>query len=312
MGQSADKSADIRESDIGKRVTIRLNDGDGYRDVVGHLTATNALKNRHGQIVEFDPTKIHRWREINATPRTATSGAPLSIRIYELERALNKTWSADEEVEVDGWIFRADIGITKRANSALVLSGKDQIDRAIGWYRERDLNPTIQLIPTLHQELDEKLIKRGFRETMDALVMVKDHQKSEVDFDYEVNAVPSNDWLATQGDSEISQLLQRSSAKYLSIKDGEKLIAVGRVAEADDWAVLTRIWVAPESRGKGLGRKILSALEAETNSSKLALQVASTNEIASNLYESFGYQIHHLYRFRAIPQRIDLLQAQCC
>ena len=296
MGQSGD----IRESDIGKKVTIRLNDGDGYRDVVGHLTAINSLKNRHGQIVEFDPSKIHLWREIIATPRTATSGAPLSIRIYELERALNKTWSAKEEVEVGGWIFRADIGITKRANYAL------------GWYRERNLNPTIHLIPTLHQELDEKLNKRGFRESMDALVMVKDHQGSEVDFEYEVSDSPSKEWLATQGDFEIAQLLQRSSAKYLSLKNGEKVIAVGRVANADDWAVLTRIWVAPEFRGQGLGRKILSALEVEANSSKVALQVASTNEVAINLYESFGYQIHHLYRFRAIPQRIDLLQAECC
>jgi len=311
VGQSGDVR-DIQKSDIGKKVTIRLIDVDGYRDVVGHLTATNAVKNRHGQIVEFDPAKIHIWREIIATPRTATSGAPLSMRIYELERALNKTWRAKEEVEVGGWIFRADIGITKRANSALVLSHEDQIDRTIGWYRERDLNPTIHLIPTLHQELDEKLQKRGFSESMDALVMVKDHQGSEVDFDYEVSDSPSKEWLATQGDFEIAQLLQRSSAKYLSLKNGEKVIAVGRVAKADDWAVLTRIWVAPEFRGQGLGRKILSALEAEANSSKVALQVASTNEVAINLYESFGYQIHHLYRFRAIPQRIDLLQAECC
>ncbi|MFM7861028.1 MAG: GNAT family N-acetyltransferase [Candidatus Nanopelagicaceae bacterium] len=310
----------FQASDIGKKVTIRLLDIDGYRDLVGHLTSPNTLKNRHGQIVEFDTSKIHIWREIQPVPRTATSGAPLSTRIYELERALNKTWRAKDETLMDGWILRADLGITKRANSALVLSHgfqneadlNDAIDKTIGWYRERDLIPTLHIIPTLHQLLEEKLDLRGFSDSLDALVMVKDHKAIPVNFDYEVSDSPSQAWLAAQGDQEISELLQRTPAKYLSINDGGKTVAVGRIGFADGWAVLSRIWVSNELRGMGLGRKILSALEAEADLSKIALQVASNNEVAINLYESFGYQIHHNYRFKALPQRIDLIQDLCC
>jgi hypothetical protein len=89
----------ISESDIGKRVTIRLHDNPGFRDVVGQLLSPSSIKNRHGEIINFDPSQIHIWREIKEVPRTATKGAPLSIRITELERALSKTWLAKDEAE---------------------------------------------------------------------------------------------------------------------------------------------------------------------------------------------------------------------
>ncbi len=41
---------------IGKRVTIRLRDGDGtFRDVVGVLQSETALINRRGESISFDP-----------------------------------------------------------------------------------------------------------------------------------------------------------------------------------------------------------------------------------------------------------------
>ena len=308
---------DIQVSDIGKRVTIRFRESDGYHDLVGHLTSTSSIQNRHGQIIEFDPAKIFIWREINPVPRGANSGAPLSIRIYELERLLTETWRAKLEHEHGGWLLRGDGGITKRANSALVLNNThsdSQIDEVIGWYRNLNLNPTIHLIPTLHQELDEALVKRGFTESLDALVMVKDHDQklTEVDFDYEVSDQPTTEWLAAQNDQEIAPIMQRSKASYITLRSGRKISAVGRIGYVDDWAVLSRIWVAPSLRQLGLGRKILSAMEAEIACPKIALQVAKSNSIAINLYESFGYQTHHVYRFRELPQRIDLLPDLCC
>lgn len=321
--------AAISESDIGKRVTIRLKGDDGYHDLVGELLTTTSLLNRHGKILEFDPERIHIWRVIYEAPRSATSGAPLSIRIYELERTLNATWSAIKQEERNGWLFRADQGITKRANSVLVLNSdindevvaNKYIDELIGWYRELGLNPTVHLIPTLHKKLDGQLEKRGFTDSLDALVLVKDLLPSsidtsqtdiDIDFEIEVTKRPSREWLATQGDQELSELMARGSAKYVAIKDSSRTIAVGRVAFSDDWAVLSRIWVATELRGKGLGRRILALLESEVDVSKIALQVASSNQVAINLYESAGYQLHHEYRFRALPQKIGLIQDLCC
>lgn len=303
---------EISPSDIGKRVTIRLHDEPGYRDIVGHLLTTTSLKNRHGEIVQFDPAQIYIWREVVDVPRTSKSGAPLTIRIYDLEKLANETWKAREEENVGGWIFRADVGVTRRANSALVLNNEDHIDEVISWYRARDLNPTVALIPELQRDLDAELERRGFKKLLDLDVMVKDGESFKVDFDYEVSSKPDSDWLAVHGDEKILPLLIKTPSKYLTIRKDGKSIAIGRTAFAADWAVISRIWVAPEFRSQGYGRKILKALESESGNRKLALQVSTTNINAIKLYESEGFSIHHTGRFRALSQQINLSQESCC
>ena len=292
----------ISESDIGKRVTIRLHDYPGFRDIVGHLLSPTSLRNRHGEIVQFDTAQIYIWREIIDVPRTATSGAPLSIRTYDLERIANKTWPAKEELIVGNWIFRADVGITRRANSALILGSDNHIDQMITWYQERGLNPTVSLVPGINQELDTELENRGFEKLLDLEVLVKDRVETKVDFDYEISNEPSAEWLAIHNDEPIKELLNKSNAKHLTIKEHNKVIAIGRIAFADGWAFLSRIWVAEEERGKGFGRKILTALEAESEGAKLALQVRLENSPAYELYKSAGYVNHHSCRFRALPR----------
>ena len=300
----------ISESDIGKRVTIRLHDAPGYRDIVGHLISPTSLRNRHGEVVQFDPAQIYIWREIVDVPRTATSGAPLSVRIYDLERIANETWKAREEAHVGNWIFRADVGVTRRANSALILGSDNQIDEVISWYRERELQPTVSLIPALNQELDSELERRGFKKLLDLEVMVKDPVSTQVDFAYEISEEPTEEWLAIHNDQKIKPLLARTGAKHLTLKQNGELVGIGRIAFSDDWAVISRIWVSPEQRGKGFGRKILKALEAESNGAKLALQVQLDNLEAFELYKSAGYVSHHSGRFRSQSPQIN--QSQDC
>ena len=297
--------AEISDSDIGKRVTIRLHDEPGYRDIVGHLLSQTSLKNRHGQIVNFDPKKIHLWREIVEVPRTATSGAPFSMRVNDLELIANRTWVAKEEFEIGNWIFRADVGITRRANSALILGNDNHIDQLISWYQARNLQPTVSLVPTLNEKLDEVLEKSGFEKLLDLEVMVKDPINTQTTFDYEVYETPSKEWLAIHKDEQILPLLNRTSSKYIQITNDQELIAIGRIAFAGDWAVISRIWVTPNLRGQGFGRKMLQALENESNGAKLALQVRQENIEAYELYKSAGYLNHHSCRFRALPQQIN-------
>ena len=315
--------AEISESEIGKRVTVRLRDGAGFRDLVGHLESPTSLRNRHGQLLNFDPEQIHIWKVIDEVPRTATSGAPLSLRIFELERVIAATWLPRESEMIDGWLFRADIGITKRANSALALNSdnpedqiEEQIENLINWYRKRNITPAVNLMPEIQSDFDERLAAKGFKIYLDVKVMVKDHQIESSNGDvnlleYRVTDTPSDDWLALQGDQEIKAIMMRSPAKYISIFEEGKLVGVGRAGLKEDWAVLSRIFVSPEYRGRGFGRKILNALEVAANQPKLALQVAANNQIAISMYESAGYQSHHHFRIRELHPQIDLAQ-DCC
>ena len=306
--------AEISDNDIGKRVTVRLRDGAGFRDLVGHLESCNSIRNRHGELINFDPTEIHLWKVIEEVTRTATSGAPLSIRIYDLEKIMAATWLPKESKEIGGWVFRADIGITKRANSALVLNNHNQSDELIAWYRERNLNPTLVLFPEIQVELDEVLETKGFKKYLDVSVMVKNHgmdqsnaKDSKLDLEYSVSEIPSESWLALQGDQKLRELMMRSPAKYISVFDSGKLVAVGRAGLNQDWAVLSRIYVHPDHRGLGFGRKVLRALEITANKPKIALQVSQENQIAIQLYENTGYQTHHIFRIRELSQQINLV-----
>ena len=167
------------------------------------------------------------------------------------------------------------------------------------------MQPTVSLVPTLNEKLDEVLEKSGFEKLLDLEVMVKDPINTQTTFDYEVYETPSKEWLAIHKDEQILPLLNRTSSKYIQITNDQELIAIGRIAFADDWAVISRIWVTPNRRGQGFGRKMLQALENESNGAKLALQVRQANIEAYELYKSAGYLNHHSCRFRALPQQIN-------
>jgi GNAT superfamily N-acetyltransferase len=277
------KRAEILDSDIGKRVTIRLVENPGYRDIVGYLISPTSLRNRHGEIIHFDPSQIFIWRTIDEVPRTAGTGAPLSIRIQELEKIANESWVAKNQEVFGNWIFRSDVGLTRRANSALILGSEDRIDQCITWYRERDLQPTVSLIPALNEALDAELELRNFKKLLDLDVMVKDPTERHIDFDFEVFEAPSADWQAIHGDEAIEPLLLRTPSKYVEFRNDGNLFAIGRIAFVRDWAVISRIWVAPSMRSRGYGRKVLIALESLAPGAKLALQVQRENKSAFDL-----------------------------
>ncbi len=80
--------------------------------------------------------------------------------------------------------------------------------------------------------------------------------------------------------------------------------AVGRVALARGWAVLSCIEVAPEARGRGLGRAVTRALVAESarlGARYVALQVEEDNAVARSLYDAEGFAPHHTYAYLRPP-----------
>ena len=222
----------ISDSDIGKKVTIRLRDGSGFRDLVGHLVSTDSIRDRRDEVITFDSSEIHLWREIVDVERTASSGAPLSIRIFELEKLTSSTWQAAEEVFVGGWLMRADVGVTKRANSALVLNTEDHIDELITWYGERNLNPIVSLIPDLHHELDKKLEARGFTHLLD----MNELDQHRVDVVVECPVGPVIDVF---GELKASSAVSKFGCDAVCTR-----LVLGAVASGDDEQLVAQLQVA--------------------------------------------------------------------
>ena len=175
---------------IGARVSIRFHDPEGgFRDLVGYLESENSLRNRHGELIEFDREKIAVYKIIEEKNHAAGHGAPLSLRIQELEEVLTKTWPAHNQELFGKWLLRSSGKFTMRANSVLPMGkapyGEPQtdIDEAllfvIAHYKNKKLTPTFSIPLPTYRDLDSKLADNGWIERIRAHVMVADIENIE-------------------------------------------------------------------------------------------------------------------------------------
>ena len=82
---------------IGRRLTLRLHDAaGGYRDLVGVLESMTTIRKRNGEVIAFNPDEIAIVHTIEDVIPRAGKGAPLSLRIAELEELSTKTWPPHE------------------------------------------------------------------------------------------------------------------------------------------------------------------------------------------------------------------------
>ena len=307
-------------SDIGAKVSVRLHDpAGGYRDILGILESETSIRRRNGSLVEFHPDAIAIWRKVITPIAKAGHGAPLSLRIREIERVTSATWPAKESEFLGDWVLRATGKFTMRANSVLAL-GNPGVDLDVGllqivdFYNSRSLTPTIHVALPTYVELDKKLEQRGWQEKVHGLVMVADIAM-EMPFasdigEWEFSTTPSDKWIALQNDVGVQEIMRRAPATYAGLRVGDELIAVGRAAQNNGWTTLTRLFVKPELRGRGIGRALVQQLlyaAQEDGISKAFLQVDFKNIEAIGLYESLGFRQHHTFRYRTLsaPQNQD-------
>ncbi len=314
---------------IGARVSIRFHDPEGgFRDLVGYLESENSLRNRHGELIEFDNKKIAIYKVIEEKNHLAGHGAPLSLRIQELEKVLTTTWPAVSEESFGKWLLRTSGKFTLRANSVLPCGkapyGEPPIDVdaaisfVIAHYEKEGLVPTFSIPLPTYQDLDSKLFNNGWIEKIRAHVMVADIEYTEsksLQFTITTSSEFDDSWLNLQNDHGVAELMRAYPAIYASVFDGKKLIAVGRTAHSDGWSALSRVFVDPAYRGQGVSKLAVSALlNASSNAGikKALLQVDSRNLTAINLYTSLGFSFHHEYLYRTYQKTLSMISEECC
>ena len=303
---------------IGQRFSIRLHDpAGGYRDVVGHLKTATSLINRKGQEISFDPEQIFVWREIVDRPNLAGKGAPLTLRVLELDQICNLTWPATEELVNSGWLMRAADGVTNRANSILPLLANleagvltdfsEKLEIAQDFYQKRNLPTIFQVALPTWQVLSEKLRSIGAVETLHGNTMVADLTSSKLNVPDSFEILQSNqfstEWLGVHPTPGIEKILAGCAATYLTMIKNGQAIATCRIALAKGWSSLTRVYVHQDFRGQGLGKAITAAAlvaSFEQGATKALLQVEANNAIAIGVYESLGFNFHHEYFYLEI------------
>jgi len=314
---------------IGARVSIRFHDPEGgFRDLVGYLESENSLRNRHGELIEFDVEKIALYKVIEEKIHSAGHGAPLSIRVAELERILTATWPPLHQEFFGNWLIRTSGKFTMRANSVLP-TGKApygepsedldaSIAHVIAHYEKKGLVPTFAIPLPTYADLDSKLFEQGWVEKVRAHVMVADILEpvpNNTKFKTLILDSFDESWLTLQEDHGVADLMRGHPALYASVFDGDTLIGVGRTAHADGWSALSRVFVHPEYRGQGVAKLVVNGLLSSSLAAgvkKSVLQVDSKNSIAINLYTSLGFNFHHEYVYRSNQKTLQLVAEECC
>ena len=314
MTEAAEKSVPSLLGAIGKRVTIRLREpGGGFRDIVGILQNERELINSKSKLISFSPDEIAIWREIKPLPDLAGKGAPLSQRIIELEKLSDLTWPAEENIEYGNWRLRISDGFSMRANSVLPI-GEPPIDLAvavnhvISTYRENKLRPTFSIPLPIFEELDRYLEQVGWSIKIEANFLIRDigavELPSHPDYSVEILDNPSKVWLEVNSDQPLEKIMLRYPARYGAIKNGQEVIAIGRIATLGGWSIVTRLFVNPSFRGKGLAKALMNNLlsaAVSDGATKVALQVDNENGAALALYQSMGFTTHHKFVYRVLP-----------
>ncbi len=304
---------------IGQRLTLRLHDPQGgFRDLVGILESATTIRKRSGEIVDFDPKQIAIVHPIKDVLHRAGSGAPLSLRIAELEALSTQTWPPNETKNLGSWQIRISDGVTYRANSVFV-SGPPafgdpglEIDQAIDQieriYAEANLPAVFHLVHPVYQEFTNYLLAKGWKEKVGAAFLVHDIEEtldiSETLTKKKLNllneSAPTPDFLALHDDEVLEKIMTSYPARYLSLRSEGATVATARVAIYESWAIVTRLIVAESHRRQGLAEILMQAaisISQSEGANKMCLQVDRSNIGAQALYDKLGFRLHHTYSF---------------
>ena len=304
---------------VGDTVSLRVQADTGVTEVVGTVLAASAdsltVRRRDGTVVDLAVTQITAGRVVPPSPAQTIAPA-------ELERIATLGWRPLEQEPLGDWLLRASAGVTGRGNSALAGGDpgrplEEAVDAVERWYDARGLPPQIQLADRVAPlELAGRLDDRGWATSPVTHVMTAElgpvlraagQGGPEVRLDESLDEA----WLAAwridsagglDMDAARALMTNHEQVAFASVRDGDKCVAIARVAVDGRWAGLFCVEVAADARRRGLGRAVSIATlrwAVSRGARRAYLQSASDNAAAIALYASMGFTVHHNYVYRS-------------
>ncbi len=229
--------------------------------------------------------------------------------VGKLERCLLHVWPSVETEMHGAWALRFAHGYSARANSASALSPDAMIDDALllrtkAFFDRHKLSAQFRISPLAQSGSINVLRSAGYAFKDEAVTMTA--QLSGVEAHPAVAIAPIADeaWLGgvaglnedvskRQPDhlKSITSRMKPPTAFACVAHDGST-VGYAVCTIHDGWAELGSVIVAPEARGNGFGRALVTSLLhwAGTNGAANAfLQVDVENAVAIALYRSLGF-----------------------
>jgi GNAT superfamily N-acetyltransferase len=243
----------------------------------------------------------------------------MAEEVAALEDVCERAWPPLERLELDGAVLRFTAGFTRRANSARVEGGGDDLDGLVTLaeqeYRSRGLRPGFRLTPLTPAAFEPLLRERGYVVDTEAIVMVADALPPAGDAGpgegIALDPVLDEEWL------RVFQAVERrwppeqdrgarwvlgsgvSPRRFALARVDGAPAATGYARLEDDWLYIACVATFPERRRLGLARAIserLFAWGASSGARRAVLQAETKNAAAQALYERLGFRPRYVYR----------------
>lgn len=245
--------------------------------------------------------------------------------IETLERTLLHVWPSVETKMHGSWALRFAHGYSARANSASALSPGAKIDdellhRTKTFFNGHKLAAQFRLSPLAKAGSSEALQSAGYVFKDEAVTMTAPLSGFEAHSAVTIAPVADETWLCgvtelnedvskrRPGDLKAITSRMKPPVAFASVTQNGKTAGYAICAIHDGWAELGSIIVAPEARGLGLGRALVTSLlhwARENGAANAFLQVDVENVVAIALYRSIGFADCYRYStWRKIPSTV--------
>lgn len=219
--------------------------------------------------------------------------------------------------------MRADVGVTRRANSVLALGNPsidlgEAIQFVIDFYRAKDLIPRFQLSDaSCPSGLDDALADASFQYEMKTFVQTSSlSQLASAHSMHDVALSPqfTEEWLsafARIGSIDDHSLQARKGilgrilgrTRFASVRMDGTIVGVCVGVVDNGWLGIFGLVTDTEHRRKGIANSLNRELVSwgiESGATRAYLQVESQNEAALALYNRLGFRTEYEYHYRQL------------
>ena len=234
---------------------------------------------------------------------------------------MNQGWPAADSTELDGWLVRRNAGVTLRANSVLPADAPSDLGKALDYvenlYQAHGITPSFQISSAARPaDLDAQLEARGYEIRTPTLVQCAEvadilAKLPEPTVEMNISTAPDDSWTdfwwrvdghgSPAEKATARQILDRGRALYATVRSGDHITAIGRLALVDDWSGLYCLAVDEHLRRQGLAQAVVHGLlQAATvqGIGRIWLAVVEANAPARALYDRLGFQTVSSYHYR--------------
>ncbi|HEX2136801.1 MAG TPA: GNAT family N-acetyltransferase [Microvirga sp.] len=243
--------------------------------------------------------------------------------VLALESRLINAWPSFDYQVYDGWLLRLAKGYSKRANSASPLIPGARLDDAlvdhmVAHFLAENVRPTFRLTSLEAPDAGALLERRGFRSVESTRVITK-RIPDDCTVDPSVILEPkvSMRWVRETAqsyggekadDAILVEIVSRirQTAVFATLDMDDVHVAWGLGVVERGFVGLYDVVVAPDLRGIGLGRRLVTSLMAwgrDSGAHTAYLQVREDNEVARGLYTEIGFEPAYRYTHRVMPGR---------